>query len=546
MVDASRLERREAVAFDMRDPVPDPGSATEPDPTMISAHSWNARHQNRHPGRTILIAITAPYEKVRQYALRLSVMAFATLIMGLAGMSLAAARSAPESFADLAERSLPSVVNIATTQTISADSQMQDLDEMFREFLDRRQGAKPRPRKATSLGSGFIIDPSGYIVTNNHVIENADEIMVVMHDDTELKAKLIGRDPKTDLALLKVDAKKSLPAVKWGDSTALRIGDWVLAIGNPFGLGGSVTAGIVSAHQRDINAGPYDDFIQTDASINRGNSGGPMFNMDGEVVGINSAIFSPSGGSVGIGFAIPSNLAKPVIDQIRQFGHPRRGWLGVRIQSISEDLAEGLKLPSAKGALVAGVTPSGPADKAGIKQGDVVLRFDGKDVTQMRGLPRMVAETPVGKKVDVVVWRKGQETTLSVTLGELDESAEDMAATEDDEEAEPQQQPGEQSSKIGALGLELAAIGDKQRQDFDLGEDITGVVIVDVDPDGPAAEKDLRPGDVIIEVDQKAVQTPKEVAARVKSAQDSGYRVVTLLVDRQGESQWIAVKIKKN
>ena len=313
---------------------------------------------------------------------------------------LAQARSAPESFADLADKSLPAVVNVATTQTITADSQMQDLDEMFRDFLDKRQGAKPRPRKATSLGSGFIVDPSGYIVTNNHVVENADEIMVVMHDDTELKAKLIGRDPKTDLALLKVDAGKPLPFVKWGDSNAMRIGDWVLAIGNPFGLGGSVTAGIVSARQRDINAGPYDDFIQTDASINRGNSGGPMFNMDGEVVGINSAIFSPSGGSVGIGFAIPSNLAKPVIEQIKQFGHPRRGWLGVRIQSISPDLAEGLKLPSDKGALVAGVTKDGPADKAGIKQGDVVLKFDGKEVTQMRGLPRMVADTAFGKSVD--------------------------------------------------------------------------------------------------------------------------------------------------
>ncbi|MDY0884280.1 DegQ family serine endoprotease [Dongia soli] len=490
--------------------------------------------------------ITAPREAVMQYVLKLGFFAVAVAALLSSGAGIAQARSAPESFADLAEKSLPSVVNIATTQTISADSQMQDLDEMFREFLDRRQGAKPRPRKATSLGSGFIIDPNGYIVTNNHVIENADEIMVVMHDDTELKAKLIGRDPKTDLALLKVDVKKPLPAVKWGDSTALRIGDWVLAIGNPFGLGGSVTAGIVSAHQRDINAGPYDDFIQTDASINRGNSGGPMFNMEGEVVGINSAIFSPSGGSVGIGFAIPSNLAKSVIDQIRQFGHPRRGWLGVRIQSISEDLAEGLKLPSVKGALVAGITPSGPADKAGIKQGDVVLRFDGKDVTQMRGLPRMVAETPVNKKVDVVVWRKGQEMTLSVTLGELDENAEEAAVSENDEDSQQQEKPDQSSSKITALGLELAAIGDKQRQDFDLGEDVTGVVIVDVDPDGPAAEKDLRPGDVIVEVDQKAVETPKEVAARIKTAQDNGYRVVTLLVDRQGESQWIAVKIKKN
>jgi len=480
----------------------------------------------------------------RRIFLGRSVFALMAVFCLAAAPQLAQARSAPESFADLADKSLPAVVNVATTQTITADSQMQDLDEMFRDFLDKRQGAKPRPRKATSLGSGFIIDPAGYIVTNNHVVENADEIMVVMHDDTELKAKLIGRDPKTDLALLKVDAGKPLPFVKWGDSNAMRIGDWVLAIGNPFGLGGSVTAGIVSARQRDINAGPYDDFIQTDASINRGNSGGPMFNMDGEVVGINSAIFSPSGGSVGIGFAIPSNLAKPVIEQIKQFGHPRRGWLGVRIQSISPDLAEGLKLPSDKGALVAGVTKDGPADKAGIKQGDVVLKFDGKEVTQMRGLPRMVAETAFGKSVDVIIWRKGQQVTIPVMLGELDEKADDQASDQTDDNQD-QQQPSEQGSKLKALGLDLSSINDKQRKDFDLDKTVTGVVIVDVDPDGPAAEKDLRPGDVIVEVDQKAVETPKDIAARVKVAQDNGYRVVTLLVNRKGDEQWVAIKIGK-
>jgi serine protease Do len=498
------------------------------------------------PARATAISIDTPVRDVMAgyFWRQLLLAAIVAMLFSMLALPQAHAKSAPESFADLADRSLPAVVNVATTQTITADSQMQDLDEMFKDFLDKRQGAKPRPRKATSLGSGFIIDPAGYIVTNNHVIDNADEIMVVMHDNTELKAKLIGRDSKTDLALLKVDAGKPLPFVKWGDSGAMRIGDWVLAIGNPFGLGGTVTAGIVSARQRDINAGPYDDFIQTDASINRGNSGGPMFNMDGEVVGINSAIFSPTGGSVGIGFAIPSNLAKPVLEQIREFGHPRRGWLGVRIQSISDDLAEGLKLPSAKGALVAGLTKDGPADKAGIKQGDVVLKFDGKEVTQMRGLPRMVAETPFGKKVDVVIWRKGEEVTLSVLLGELDEKADEQAASDTTDQPD-QQQPAEQGSKIKALGLELSSITPKQRQDFELDKDVTGVVVVDVDPDGPAAEKDLRPGDVIVEVDQKAVQSPKDIAARVKAAQDSGYRVVTLLVNRKGDSQWIAVKIAK-
>jgi serine protease Do len=455
----------------------------------------------------------------------------------------AAARGAPDSFADLAEKSLPAVVNVSTTQVLNSDDQSgQDLDELFKQFLDRQQGGTaPRPRKATSLGSGFIIDSAGYIVTNNHVIENADEITVTTHDNEELKAKLIGADEKTDLALLKVEAGKPLPFVRWGDSDKMRIGDWVLAIGNPFGLGGSVTAGIVSARQRDINAGPYDDFLQTDASINRGNSGGPMFNMDGDVVGINSAIYSPSGGSVGIGFAIPSNLAKPIIDQLRQYGHPRRGWIGVRIQSVSQELAEGLRLPSAKGALIASVTPGGPAEKAGIKQGDVVLNFDGHDVNEMRGLPRIVAETPVAKSVDVVVWRKGQQVTVSAKVGEYPEN-EDVAANA---APRPDAQTG-QGNRVESLGLDLAALDEKARQKYGLGDDTEGVLVVDVDKSGPAAEKDLRAGDVIVEVDQKAVKAPSEVLDRVKAAQDNGYRVVTLLVNRKGDFQWVAVKIGKS
>jgi serine protease Do len=410
---------------------------------------------------------------------------------------------------------------------------------MFREFLDKREGEPdPRPRGGTSLGSGFIIDPAGFIVTNNHVIENADEIMVLTHDNEELKATIVGRDEKTDLALLKVDAGKPLPYVKWGDSDELRVGDWVMAIGNPFGLGGTVTAGILSARQRDINSGPYDDYMQTDASINRGNSGGPMFNMDGEVVGINTAIFSPSGGSVGIGFAIPANLAKPIIDQIKQFGKPKRGWLGVRIQTVSPELAEGLRLKDPRGALVASVTKGGPADKAGLKQGDVVLKFDGKDITQMRGLPRVVAETATGKQADVVIWRQGKEMTLKVTVGELTEEAEQqtLASMEPAPSAE---------TTIDLLGLKLSAITDELRKKFEIPKDASGVVVTDVAANGPAAEKDLRPGDVIAEVDQKAVTSAEDVGLRVKSAQDNGYRVVTLLVNRGGDFQWIALKIGK-
>jgi serine protease Do len=477
--------------------------------------------------------------------LRSAVLA-ALLAVGLSGSlsHMASARGAPESFADLADKSLPAVVNISTTQTLSSDSQGQDLDELFRQFLDRQQGGEaPKPRRATSLGSGFIIDAAGFVVTNNHVIENADEITVITHDNEEFKAKLIGTDEKTDLALLKIEAGKPLPFVNWGNSDDMRIGDWVLAIGNPFGLGGSVTAGIVSARQRDIGQGSYDDFLQTDASINRGNSGGPMFNMDGGVVGINSAIYSPSGGSVGIGFAIPSNLAKPIIDQIREFGHPRRGWIGVRIQSVSPDLAEGLKLPNAKGALIASVSPGGPAEQAGIKQGDVVLKFDGRDVTEMRGLPRIVAETPVAKKVDVIVWRKGKEVTLSAKVGEYPEN-EDLASVE--QTSQQPEKSEEEGSKIESLGVDLATLDQKGRDKFGLSGDAEGVLVVDVTQDGPAAEKDLRAGDVIVEVDQKAVKSPGEVRDRVKAAQDNGYRVVTLLVNRKGDFQWVAVKIGKS
>jgi serine protease Do len=474
-----------------------------------------------------------------------SVVLAALLAAGFCGSlsQTASARGAPEGFADLAEKSLPAVVNISTTQTLSSDNQGQDLDELFRQFLDRQQGGEaPKPRRATSLGSGFIIDGSGFVVTNNHVIENADEITVITHDNEEFKAKLIGTDEKTDLALLKIEAGKPLPFVNWGNSDQTRIGDWVLAIGNPFGLGGSVTAGIVSARQRDINAGPYDDFLQTDASINRGNSGGPMFNMDGEVVGINSAIYSPSGGSVGIGFAIPSNLAKPIIDQIREFGHPRRGWIGVRIQSVSADLAEGLKLPNAKGALIASVTPGGPAEAAGIKQGDVVLKFDGRDVTEMRGLPRIVAETPVAKSVDVVVWRKGKEVNLSAKVGEYPEN-EDQASVEPTSQ---QPAPEDEGSKLESLGVDLATLDQKGRDKYGISGDAEGVLVTDVAQDGPAAEKDLRAGDVIVEVDQKAVKSPGDVRDRVKAAQDNGYRVVTLLVNRKGDFQWVAVKIGKS
>jgi serine protease Do len=482
-------------------------------------------------------------------ALLLRWLFLATLTAALLAAAAARARPAPDSFADLADKLLPAVVNVSTTQKADKDSGAgdggsdQDLDQFFKDFFDK-QNRPAQPRRAMSLGSGFIIDPAGYIVTNNHVIADAEEIKVRLHDDTELKATVVGRDDKTDLALLKVESKTPLPALKWGDSDQARIGDWVLAIGNPFGLGGSVTAGILSARQRDINAGPYDDFLQTDASINRGNSGGPMFNVDGEVIGINTAIFSPSGGSVGIGFAIPSNLARNVIDQLRQYGHPRRGWLGVRIQSVTDELAEGLHLANTHGALVANVTDNGPAAKAGIQQGDVVIRFDGRTVDEMRKLPRMVAETPIEKQVDVVVWRKGKELSFKVTLGELDET-ETAAATSTTEEA-PKPAVKPKSSKVELLGMTLSEITAPLRKQYELGDDATGVVVTEVKADSAAAEKGMTAGDLIVEVDQKSVGKPEEIDKQVKDAKTNGYRVVTLLVFRQGDYRWVALRIDRS
>jgi serine protease Do len=445
------------------------------------------------------------------------------------------ARAAPDSFADLVEKLLPVVVNISTTQVVESTGGSEEFEEFFREFSERR-GEQPQRRRESALGSGFIIDSSGYIVTNHHVIDGADEITVLLHDGTSLEAEVIGSDEKTDLAILKVANGKPLPAAEWGDSDKTRIGDWVIAIGSPFGLGGTVTAGIVSARERVINSGPYDDFIQTDAAINKGNSGGPMFNLDGRVIGINSVIISPSGGSAGIGFAIASNLARNVIEQLRDYGRVRRGWLGVRIQAVTDELAEGLRLDNATGALVASVTEEGPAEAAGIEQGDVILKFDGRDVTEMRKLPRMVAETGIGKAVDVVVWRKGEEVTLQVDLGELDK-AELAAATLGEAPVESE------VDLVEPLGLKLAQLTPELRTQFELGEDLEGVVIIDVEADGTAVEKGLRPGDIIAKVDQEEVVTPADVADRVERAKDEGFRVVTLLVLRQGDFQWVAVRL---
>ncbi|MSP50354.1 MAG: DegQ family serine endoprotease [Alphaproteobacteria bacterium] len=487
-------------------------------------------------------------------------------VLLLAPAFSAAARTPPDSFADLAELLLPAVVNISTTQTVKQErTQGQQgqpgqrrgpeipqfppgspFEEFFKDFFDRGQRPDQAPRRATSLGSGFVIDGSGYVVTNNHVIDGADAdgITVRLQDDTEFKAKLIGKDAKTDLALLKIEpGNKKLSVVKFGDSGKMRVGDWVLAIGNPFGLGGSVTAGIVSARARDINSGPYDDFIQTDASINKGNSGGPLFNMAGEVIGVNTAIYSPTGGSIGIGFSVPSNLAKPVAEQLREFGRTKRGWLGVKIQGVTEEIAESLGLGKARGAMIASISENGPAEKAKLKAGDVILTFDGKDVTEMRRLPRIVMETGVNKDVPVQVWRDGKPLTLSVRVGELEE-AEQMAAVP--AKTDPSQNPRGNQSKLDALGVVLAPISPELRQKFPIEESTTqGVVVIEVEQNGPAAEKGVQPGDVIVEVGQEEVKTPADVRTKVEKARQAGRRSVLLLVDRKGEMRFIALRIDK-
>ncbi len=471
---------------------------------------------------------------------------------------------APSSFADLAEKLLPAVVNISSTQKLAvAEEDLGDgpgnpsnpglpempqfppgspFEEFFQEFMNRHgQDAQP-PVPAASLGSGFVIDADkGYVVTNNHVIKDADEVRVTFQDDTTVPAEIIGRDDKMDLALLKIKTTKKLTAVKFGDSDKLRVGDWVLAIGNPFGLGGTVTAGIISAQQRNINAGPYDDFIQTDASINRGNSGGPMFDLDGEVIGINTAIFSPTGGSVGIGFAIPSNLASSVVNQLIQYGHTRRGWMGVRIQNVTDEIAESLGLDKTRGALIASVSPDGPADKAKLKAGDVVTEFDGKQVTAMRNLPRIVAETPIDKKVTLKYWRDGKEHEATVKVGELEKAEEEEAAISNT----PTPATPAAGVDLEGVGVTVSSLSEANRKSYDVPKDISGVLVSKVDPKGEGSEKGLSVGDVIVEISQQAVTTPKQAADAIAEATKTGKNSVLLLVNRGGDVRFVALRLAK-
>jgi serine protease Do len=466
----------------------------------------------------------------------------------------------PDGIADVAEKVIDAVVNISTSQTVEAKNgpsgdgrgAMPQLppgspfEEFFDDFFKNRRGGPGgskggdmQPHKTNSLGSGFIIDTSGIVVTNNHVIADADEINVIMNDGTKIKAELVGVDKKTDLAVLKFKPPKPLIAVKFGDSDKLRLGEWVIAIGNPFSLGGTVTAGIVSARNRDIASGPYDNYIQTDAAINRGNSGGPLFNLDGEVIGVNTLIISPTGGSIGIGFAVPSKTVASVVDQLRQFGELRRGWLGVRIQQVTDEIAESLNIKPARGALIAGVDDKGPAKPAGIEPGDVVVKFDGKDVKEPKDLSRVVADTAVGKEVDVVVIRKGQEETKKVTLGRLEDGEKAVQAS--NKTPEPVEKPVTQK----ALGLDLATLSKDLRSRYKIKDTVKGVVITNVDGASDAAEKRLSAGEVIVEVAQEAVSNAADVKKRIDQLKKDGKKSILLLVSNaEGELRFVALSVQ--
>lgn len=471
-----------------------------------------------------------------------AVLAVAAMAMGAIMWTGAASAALPsQGYADLVEKVSPAVVFISSfhkAQKPKAEANRPDWlpfefgpNSPFKDFFKQFQNGRHIYRgPSTALGSGFIIDPAGYIVTNDHVIDGASKIKVKLQDGRKFTAKIVGTDKKTDLALLKISAKTELPYVKFGDSSKLRPGDVVLAVGNPFGLGGTVTAGIVSARNRDINAGPYDDYIQTDAAINRGNSGGPLFNTNGNVVGVNTAIYSPNGGSVGIGFAIPSNLVKNITGQLRDHGNVRRGWLGVKIQTVSPEIAQSLGLDAAHGALVAEVTPDSPAAKAHLRQGDVILGYEGKTIKKMRDLPSLVAATRAGTVAKLKLWRNGRKMSVSVRIGKL--TPERVAS------AQPRPQiPGRATSKY--LGAKLAALNDAARAKLNLPDDMKGVVISEVDPDGHAASAGLQPGDVIEKVGSITVRRPADVDRAFAKSNKSA---VLLLINRNGKDLFVGVK----
>lgn len=457
----------------------------------------------------------------------------------------------PPSFADLAEQVKPAVVSIAITGKTNIMAEMDGQEfrmpqfpegspfsDFFKQFYDRQQGMSGEDnsmeREFQAVGSGFVISADGYVVTNNHVVENADDIEVVMQDGSRYKASIKGRDPKTDLALLKVKTDKSLAYVELGDSDKAKVGEWVVAIGNPFGLGGSVSAGIISARGRDIHSGPFDDFIQIDAPINRGNSGGPLFDNNGRVIGVNTAIYSPAGGNVGIGFAIPSNMAKDIIAELKTNGKVARGWLGVQIQPITDEIAESLDLKDKHGALVAGVEPGSPAEHAGIKRGDVIVSMNGDKLDDFKDLPKLVAKSKAGDESILEVERQGNTHELKVEIGSMPDEDVKVALAED-----------AKNDDTPKLGVYLAELTPEARQRYRIDKDVEGVLVADVQRGSPASKAGIRPGSVINMVGQESVKSPEDVITKVKQAAKKKKSSVLLMVQQNGEQRFVAVKFAK-
>ncbi len=471
------------------------------------------------------------------------------LAIGL-GMTLALApalrseaRGAPESFADLAEQISPSVVNITTTSVVAAPTEGAPMvpegspfEDFFKDFMDRNGQGDRGPQREQALGSGFVVSADGYIVTNNHVIDGADEIEIEFFNKSRLKAKLVGTDPKTDIALLKVESPTPLPFVAFGDSDVMRVGDWVVAMGNPLGQGFSVSAGIVSARGRELS-GSYDDFLQTDAAINKGNSGGPLFNTDGEVIGVNTAILSPTGGSIGIGFSMASNVVSKVVDQLKQYGETRRGWLGVRIQDVTPDVAEAMGLAASSGALVTDV-PDGPAKDAGLMAGDVITMFNGHEVKDVKDLTRTVADSPIGEAVPVDILREGKAESIEVKLGRREDAEAEVqpASAKPGQPVEPKE--------LELLGLKLVPLDEQYAAELNLPKGAQGLAITEVDPASEAAGKGLIPGDVIVEAGQQKVLRLQDLQDRIAEAKDAGRKSLLLLIRREGDPRFVALGIE--
>lgn len=504
---------------------------------------------------TSLIAIRAKAtDALRRTGRAVAVAALgASLVVTAPVMALA---KGPDSLADLAQNVMDAVVNIKAAQKVDQRAvPMPQLppgspfEDLFNDFFQRRGGgdgpgqppSRPQQR-GSSLGSGFVIDSAGIVVTNNHVIADANEITVVFNNGTELKAELVGKDPKIDIAVLRVKPTAPLKAVKFGDSGKMRVGDWVMAIGNPFGFGGSVSAGIVSAKDRNIRSGPYDNFIQTDAAINKGNSGGPLFNMDGDVIGVNTAIVSPTGGSIGIGFAVPSAMVASVVDQLQKYGETRRGWLGVAIQDVDDAMADSLGLGKARGAFISNVDPKGPAKTAGLEREDVILKFDGKDIRLSRDLPRIVADTPVDKVVDVIIMRGGKEQTKSVKLGRLEDADRQASAARP---GQPSNNGAGDAAKTKVVGLDLAPSSTELRRRYNIKDGVEGVVITRVEPGSKAQERFIQPGDTILEIQRTPVKQVADVTKRLEELKKEGRsNALFYIANAQGDLRYVTLPVQ--